>query len=476
MKICIIAEGSYPYITGGVSSWIQTLIKKNHEHEFIIYAIGAEKKSKGKFKYQIPSNVVQIVETFLDEFNDVESKKRPNYSLSIEEKKAIKSLLDGNDPDWETILSMFSSGRIDSAVNFLMSKVFFDIVHEICLEKYDQVPFTDMFWSLRSMVLPLFLCIQNPLPQADLYHSVSTGYAGIIGSLGKFLNKKPFLLTEHGIYTREREEEIIKASWVKGYFKDLWIQYFYNMSTCAYRLADHVVTLFQKNKEIQVELGCPSHKISIIPNGVTTDDFNSLPIRKRSSSDQFNIGAIVRVVPIKDIKTMLQSFSLVKQELENAKFYIMGPTEEDKEYFEECQQMVENLQIKDDVIFTGEVNVKEYIHKMDVFVLSSISEGQPLVLLEGMACGKPFVSTDVGNCRGMLLGESDDFGAAGIVVPIMRYVEMSRAIIQLCRDEKQREKMGHIGKKRVASIFTESQLIESYQQLYKDMVKSKWLV
>src|SRR5690606_7123014 len=114
----------------------------------------------------------------------------------------------------------------------------------------------------------LFLTIREQIPEADLYHSVSTGYAGVVGALAKRLYNKPFLLTEHGIYSREREEEIIKADWVKGYFKDMWIQYFYRLSACAYQNADWITTLFGRNKEIEIELGCDQEKIEIIPNGV----------------------------------------------------------------------------------------------------------------------------------------------------------------------------------------------------------------
>lgn len=471
MKICIIAEGSYPYVTGGVSSWVQTLITNMPEHEFIIYAIGAEKKSKGKFKYSLPANLLHIEEVFLDNFADEDKKWGRDFKLTLIEKKALKSLFDSREPDWETLLSMFSGDRIDSAINFLKSKDFFNIVHDICLEKYDQVPFTEMFWTMRSMVLPLFLCIKHPIPKADLYHSVSTGYAGVLGGLGKYLYQRPFLLTEHGIYTREREEEIIKSQWVKGYFKDLWIQYFYNISNCAYRSADQVISLFQKNKEIQEELGCIPSKISIIPNGVNLNDYSALQVKRKLLHDEINIGAIVRVVPIKDIKTMLQSFALVKRELPSAKFYIIGPTDEDRDYYQECIQMVENLQIED-VYFTGEVNVKDYLNQMDILVLSSISEGQPLVLLEGMVSGIPFVTTDVGNCKGLLLGEQDDLGEAGIVVPVMHYVEMSKAIIQLCQDKQMRQRMGNVGRERAKRFYTKKHFIEKYQQLYEDMVKS----
>ena len=54
MRVCLLAEGCYPYVVGGVSSWVQMLIQGMPEHEFIIYAIGAEEKNRGNFKYTLP--------------------------------------------------------------------------------------------------------------------------------------------------------------------------------------------------------------------------------------------------------------------------------------------------------------------------------------------------------------------------------------------------------------------------------------
>jgi polysaccharide biosynthesis protein PelF len=469
MKICIIAEGSYPYITGGVSSWIQSLIINMPEHEFIVYAIGAEEKQRGLFKYKLPENLVMVEEIFLDSYLAQEESWGKRYKLTKEEREALKSLLDGSSTNWGFLFSLFAGKKLDSVSNFLTSKDFFDIIQEVCHERYFQLPFTDMYWTLRSMVLPLFLSIVHPVPKADLYHSVSTGYAGVIGSLAKHLYQKPYLLTEHGIYTREREEEIIKADWVKGHFKDLWIQYFYNMSNCAYHYADEIVTLFNKNKEVQIEIGCLKEKITIIPNGVNLSDYQASRNVQKQVEDVINIGAIVRIVPIKDIKTMLQSFAIVKREISNAIFYIMGPVDEDEEYYQECLYLLNTLNVKD-VIFTGEVNIKEYIKKLDILVLSSISEGQPLAVLEGMASGKPFVTTDVGSCKELLQGENDGFGEAGLVVPVMHYSQMAEAIVRLSKYEALREKMGINGLNRVASIYTKEKFIDSYKHLYQTMV------
>lgn len=472
MRICFIAEGSYPYNTGGVSAWIHTLMENMPEHEFVIYAISATKKAKGHVKYKFPENVVKVEDLVLDTFLSDEVKWGGRYKLTEEEKKAVKSLLDQSSTDWDVLFSLFTSNKIDSVTNFLTSKDFFDIVQEICLEQYAQAPFTEMFWTLRSMVLPLFLSVNHPVPKADVYHSVSTGYAGVIGSLAKFYYDKPFILTEHGIYTREREEEIIKANWIKGHLKDLWIQYFYNMSNCAYEYGDEIISLFNRNKEIQAEIGCNTDKITIIPNGVPVEQYASLSNRiEKSEDDAIYIGAVVRVVPIKDIKTMLQSFAIVKREILEAQFHIMGSIDEDEEYYHDCLQLVKSLDLKD-VVFTGQVNMKEKIHRMDILVLSSISEGQPLAILEGLACGIPYVSTDVGSCKELLLGENDQFGDAGIVVPIMHYVHMAQGIIRLCHDDKVRKELGKNGLNRVRAMYTKENFIQSYKKLYLSVGKS----
>jgi polysaccharide biosynthesis protein PelF len=473
VRICLVAEGSYPYVTGGVSSWIQTLISSMPEHEFIIYAIGAHEKNRGKFKYQLPESLIEVREVFLDSYHSEQEIPGQHYHLNEKQKRAIKNLLNNEAVDWNCLFDLLRSRKMDSVTNFIMSRDLFDIIQELCVEKYPKIPFTELFWSVRAMLLPLFWLLKNPVPEADVYHSASTGYAGVVAGYGKYLHKKPYILTEHGIYTREREEEIIKADWISGYFKDLWIQYFYSLSECAYTSSDQVISLFNKNKEIQVEIGCQQEKIKIIPNGVNTGDFSGIPGKVLEDDSYVNVGAVVRVVPIKDIKTMIQSFAIVKKKIQNARFYIFGPYEEDPEYYEECLQLLEALGTED-IYFTGSVNIKEHIGRMDILVLSSISEGQPLAVLEGMACGKPFVCTDVGSCSELIDGQDDGIGPAGMVVPVMHYTEMAKAIIKLLEDSKMRIQMGLNGKERVSLLYTKDGFINQYRQIYWEMKELQW--
>lgn len=469
MKICIIAEGSYPFVTGGVSSWIHTLLKQLPEHQFIIYAIGAQASNRGNYKYELPENVVEVKEVFLDQ-HIYEAQPRWGRKVAFDQDaiQAFMALLTSNqDMNWNQLFKVLDRMKDHSPIEFLMSRTFYDILESLAYHSFSQVPFTDLYWTVRSMLLPFILLIQEPLPKADIYHSVSTGYAGLLGAYGKYTYNKPFYLTEHGIYSREREEEIIKSDWVKGYFKDIWIDYFYTLSRCAYTFADQVITLFGRNREIQMELGCPEHKIRIVPNGVEISDFYDLPAKQEEEKNQIMIGAFIRVVPIKDIKTMLQSFAIVQREVPEAVFYIMGSYEEDPKYYEECLQLAKTLDLIN-VYFTGQIDIKQYMNRMDILVLTSISEGQPLVLLEGMAAKKPFVTTDVGSCKELLYGPDDSFGQAGIVCPVMHYEELGHAIIELSKNPSLRQSYGNNGYNRVRAKYTLSLFISSYRKLYSD--------
>lgn len=470
-----MAEGSYPYIMGGVSSWIQMLVKEMPEQEFIIYAIGAYEKDRGKFKYEISKNIIEIREIFLDSYLNEKGVSNKRYTITDKERIAIKGLMSGVDFEWEYLIDFINKCQLHSVSDFLMSKEFFDMALEVSNEKYSHVVFIDYFWTIRSTILILFQIMRADIPKADIYHSVSTGYAGIIAALGKYKYGSPMILTEHGIYTREREEEIIKADWINGYLKDIWISYFHSLSRYAYQYSDIVVSLFERNRQIQIELGCEDKKTIIVPNGVNYNNYKNLDTSKKDNGTIY-IGVFARIVPIKDIKTIIQGFAIANEEIKKIKLYIMGPSDEDEEYYEECKNLVDYLGLKN-VIFAGNVIVTDYIGKMDILVLGSISEGQPLAVLEGMAAGKPHILTDVGSCRELMEGINDEFGVAGIVVSIMDYEAIGNSIIKLSRDKTMRECMGKNAKSRVSSLYTTESFINNYIRLYKEVAdKNIWQV
>lgn len=110
----------------------------------------------------------------------------------------------------------------------------------------------------------------------------------------------------------------------------------------------------------------------------------------------------------------------------------------------------------------------EYFPKLDIVLLSSISEGQPLVVLEGQAARRPFVTTDVGCCRELIYGgPNDNLGTAGAVVSPMDYEHMAKEILRLARNLPLRRQMGNIGYERVKEKYTYEQFIDAYRNLYR---------
>ena len=222
MKICMVAEGCYPYVVGGVSSWIHSMIRSFPEHEFIILAIVADRETGGKFKYELPENVSAVYEVYL---NDDDWGKENRKRMSKKEYEALRSVVVNRTPDWEGFVKIIS--KPDFSYNDLvMGMDFYEAVKEAYSQKYTDVPFVDFLWTMRSMYLPLILVMSSKIPEADLYHCVATGYAGVLGAMAKMKYGCKLLVSEHGIYTREREEELIKATWVQGLYKDIWIDQF----------------------------------------------------------------------------------------------------------------------------------------------------------------------------------------------------------------------------------------------------------
>lgn len=474
MRICIIAEGCYPFVPGGVSSWLHDFILSTPQHEYIVWAIGAQEKQRGKYAYTLPENVIRVEDVFLDSVMHMPRERHvKRMRLGETQNEALYQLLSCRAPDWDVLFDLFR-GKQSQTIDFLSSREFLLLLQRICEEEHPFFGFSDYFWTIRSMFLPLLYLMGGSLPEADLYHAVSAGYAGVLGAMAAQTYRKPYMLTEHGIYTREREEEIIRTDWVPQQFKDLWINMFYMFTRCAYQAADCVTSLFQRASHIQQEIGVDPEKCRVISNGIKVEKFEGIP--PKPPDGWVDIGAVVRVVPIKDIKTMIYAFANVEAENQKVRLHIIGPTDEDEDYYLECKQLLEELGLKN-AWFTGRVNIVEYLEKIDFTLLTSISEGQPLSTLEGMGAGRPAVTTDVGCCRELIEGVGDGYGEAGICVQVMHQAALAEAMLTLSEDNQLRRQMGENGQRRVLTLFSHKQMLEKYMAAYafaSERAEEKW--
>ena len=476
MRVCIVAEGCYPFVVGGVSSWVHSLIQLFPETEFVILAIAANRSQRGKYAYELPKNVSAVYELYLDDVDWSGSKKLHRKRLKKEQYQALRSLILDQDIEWDVLFDLFQKENV-SLNALLMGEDFLNAVRDCYNLKYSQIVFSDFLWTMRSIYLPLFLTMQTEIPRADLYHCVATGYAGVLGAMAKHFYGSRLLISEHGIYTREREEELIKAKWVEGIYKNIWIDQFRKMSKLAYQESSLVTSLFEQARQLQIELGCPPEKTAVTPNGIRVENLQNIAGKQPEDEVKINIGAVLRVTPIKDVKTMIQAFAFAKAKEPRLKLWIMGPWDEDEEYAKECFELSETLGLSEDIEFTGRINIKDYLGRMDMTILTSVSEGQPLTILESYAAHKPVIATDVGNCHGLIYGESDDFGPAGMITHIMNVEEIAKAMVEMAQKKEMRLAMGENGYRRVMAKYRVEYMQKTYWEIYRDFannMKLEW--
>ena len=469
MRVCMILEGSYPYVNGGVSSWMHQYIQTMPDIEFVLWCVGAKAGDRDCFKYRLTDNVTEVYQVFLDDAMRTAVRKKHRTHIESEEMEQLRNLLCAGEVEWDVLFKMCRRKGF-SHLELLRSMGFLSILDSLCSTRYAYMPYADYFHTMRSMLLPALYLLTTKVPEADIYHATATGYSGLLGSLAAWMNKKPYIVTEHGIYTREREEELLRAKWVPEGFKHQWIELFYQFSDCAYKYADVVTTLFGRAGLMQQDLGCSPDKIRVIPNGVCYERLSCIPDKKPDG--YVDIGAVVRIAKIKDIKTMLYAFLELHERLPNVRLHIMGGID-DEGYMKECEELIDVNHITG-VIFTGLVDIQEYMEKLDFTILTSISEGQPLSVLESMAARRPVVVTDVGCCRELVEGEQGDtFGSCGYCVPPMHKAELAHAMYRMCVEEKERRRMGEIGQRRVKAYYTHKLSMDCYYRLYREVLNGR---
>lgn len=144
MKVCIVAEGCYPYVVGGVSGWINSLIKSFPNVEFILLAIVANRSFRGKFVYELPENLTQVYEVYLEdsewEGGDRKRKRRKKVHISRKEYDELLNMVLNRKTDWGVIFDLFHKKRL-SVDDLLMGEDFFLIARECYNRNYSNINF-----------------------------------------------------------------------------------------------------------------------------------------------------------------------------------------------------------------------------------------------------------------------------------------------------------------------------------------------
>lgn len=491
--IGLLLEGTFPFVSGGVSSWVNQIIRGFPQYTFALVFIGSREEDYGDAKYALPENVVHLETHYLHNRRAIPQVRAihgdPAVFGCIRHLHECFRFPDAHADGLETfrkLIPELSEHGGAGLETFLYSQESWEFVQEKYKKYCSDPSFVDYFWTVRSMHAPVWMLAEiadNFIP-VRAYHTVSTGYAGLLGSLLKEKNGCPLILSEHGIYTKERKIDLFQAQWVKdnrnvfqrdpteiSYFRQLWIRFFQALGTRCYDSADHIVALFEANRLRQIEDGAPAARTCNIPNGVNVPRFAALRAQRAPSPPPV-LCLIGRVVPIKDIKTYIRAMRTVVNRMPAAEGWIAGPEDEDPDYVDECRDLVDGLGLGGNIKFLGFQQMTELLPKIGLVVLSSISEGLPLVLLEGFAAGVPAVSTDVGSCRQLIYGldkQDQAFGAAGRIVGIADPQALAEAALELLTDESAWRAASEAGIKRVEANYTEEKMFASYRAIYEEV-------
>ena len=489
--VMLLLEGTFPYVGGGVSNWINQIIRGFPEITFGICFMGSRSQDYGAPKYVLPDNVVHLESHYL-----MDQPNRPLVRRTHGDKKAFillrsmhelmsdrEGTVQDNEDVLHDMLHMLKDGLQLDEATFLYSRQAWEYIAEQYELFCTDPSFVDYFWTVRLTHAPIWTLakIAETLIPARCYHTISTGYAGLLGALLKSRTGQPLILSEHGIYTKERKIDLFQSTWLRDnrsifekdaaqipYFREMWIRFFETLGQMCYDASDNIVALYESNRLRQIADGASAGRTLNIANGIDLPKMAKLRELRPSSPPQV-LCLIGRVVPIKDIKTFIRAMHTVIKLLPEAQGWIAGPEDEDPAYAAECRSVAASLGLQDKVKFLGFQNIADLMPKIGLIVLSSISEAQPLVLLEGWAAGVPAVCTDVGSCRQLIYGLDDDdkaLGAAGEVVGIAEPENLARAAVSLLGDHERWHAAQAAGIARVERYYTHDIMFGKYRVLY----------
>jgi len=463
----MLTEGTYPQSYGGVSVWCDQLVRGLSQHQFDIYAI--EVTGTEEVVWQTPSNVrTHGIALWPPTHRRPRPRRpRPNDKLVAGYEDLIGALLapaGQAETDFATALRRI--GRFGTAPGATLAP-YGEVAAGWLLNAWAAAP--DLADVPAPSVLDALTAVDviehwlrpmlYPAPRADITHAVTNGLSTLPGLNAKWRHRTPMLLTEHGVYLRERYLGLRSSdySWpvkvVLSAFQRL-------LCTTAYRTADLITPGNRFNHRWETRFGADPDRIETVYNGVDPADFPAAGKEPATPT----IAWAGRVDPIKDLDTLIRAFALVRKELPDAQLRIFGGTPAtSRGYRTQCEALVGELQLTGAAHFEGRVeNIRDAYAAGHVVVLSSISEGFPYTLIEAMTSGRATVSTDVG-------GVSEAVADTGLIVPPRDPAAMAQACVKLLRDDLLRHRLGARARERALALFTVDKAVDSFDAIYHDL-------
>ena len=494
LSVLMETEGTYPFVGGGVSTWCDILVRELPQVDYHICAVTGDPNVK--LKYELMPNVMRVIhvplwgteepaEFILPEipFSEIYLHKQETTYQVVEEQfiPLFRHFLQGME---ETRPDMTSYGctvhelyhyfqQYDYMESFKAPQVW-EVFQDEILRPYRERPddflpeerpnLYDLTTALRWLN-KLLMVLNAPIPDTDVSHATIAAFVGLASVIAKLEYGTPMLLTEHGVYIRERYIHV-SATELTYFLKRFLINLSVYMSRLCYTYADQISPVCNFNRRWEKLYDVPEEKLQTIYNGVNPDVFVPEP-KPEKTRDRPTVVAAARVYPLKDILTMIRTADIVRRTIPDVHFIVYGSLTADPPYVEKCRALIAELELEDTFEFGGfHSEPAKIFTEGDISILTSISEGFPYTVLESMSCGRPVVATDVGGVREALEG-------FGVVCKPRDPEDLAAGVIKLLQDDELRQTLGRKARNEVLAKYRTSTSVDAYWESYQRLAKAK---
>jgi glycosyltransferase involved in cell wall biosynthesis len=327
---------------------------------------------------------------------------------------------------------------------------------------FEITPFVTIYSIPHSLSFPL-LKIQNVINERDIEithalmdYSTNTAVASLVSKA----MHTPFVCNVQGVGTRTGRF-VVDA---------LAECYDWTIERRILQNAKKLIVLSKNLISRTRKLGIEDHKVAVIPSGVDCTRYDPRRpevMRKATmlrdnfniSEDDFVVGFVGRIVPAKGLVYLFDALSKVKRDFPNVVLLIVGEGSQKAE----LQNKSRDLRIR--TIFAGyQTDTPPYYALMDAFVLPSLFEGLPGVVLEALAMEKAVIATNVGGTSDIVTD-----GQNGFLVPTKDSEEVAKHLIRLAKDKDLKDKMGRAGRETVLKNFLWDDIVDRVEKVYEEV-------
>lgn len=488
-SVLLILEGTYPYNGGGVSTWAHILCNETKNAFFTLYSINAS--YEGRSKYSLSSNVKRVIQ--VPQWAPLEPKElidygKKYYTLVFKKNYYDEQIIDDEFiPLFTAFLKNIGNSNSDiaelDAIIFKMYQffqnhdykktmqrqkvwqTFYELSKEYLISENDtETTLYDITEGLR-WIYRFLIPITIKVPKCDISHITLAGFPILPALVLKYKYGTPIIVTEHGVFIRERLLAINAAEY-SFFLKKLLIRFSESITKLVYYKADLILSVNKFNMTWEKLYGADPNKIKVIYNGIDHHLFAPRP-KPDHLKDIPTVVAAARIFDLKDVITMIKSCDVVRQKIPNVRYLIYGDNNAVPEYTAECNSLIKELNLQDNFIFGGINRNPNLLYcEGDISILTSISEGFPYTVIESMSCGVPVVATDVGGVSEAL---DED---CGFICKPKDFIEIGNRVIELLQDKDLRIKKGLNARQKVIDYFTIGTFISEYEKAYESVLKT----